>query len=358
MYEICEKCDGNQYVDIYRNFTSSENSEIKFPFNTRILIPFLASIVNFNNPILSFHAANILFTIISISIIYALWVKLKLNYIVIFIGLFWMMFHWIGIIRHNIFDPLNVDTPLYLFGVLLLLIAISKKWQWLPLLTVIAMSQKESFLAYLLVLLIYCFLHNRFYEKYFNLKYIVISVITAFGTKLTLTYMFPYEGQSLNSFIAVLYYIKDILANPEQIVVWIVAIFTSFGALILLALQSKIYRENKPEYNILFVLMLLSLALSIIAGGDFTRISFLGFPFIMTWILKRISEKSILEITISVILSIPLMRLFTNIPQPNYSPVFHPWFPEFSNFETVSIWGLYLIFCWLILQNIRKFINS
>lgn len=355
-YNQCLKCDGNSYLSIY-DFFNEQQSEyaIKFPFNGRLFVPFLASILPFSSKLLNFHLLNVFFIIISITAIYILWSDLKIGRTLKFIGLFWLIFHWIGIIRHQIFDVANVDTPLYFFHTLLLLIVYRKKYNWLPILAIIATSQKESFPVYLIVLLLFTYAYNRFYEQYFHLKPIVISLILAFATKIIINFYFPPIEQGINSFIAVLFYIKQIFINPESLVVWVVAVFTSYGAFLLLAFIIKSEEKIKPEHQLLFLFAMLSIVLSIIAGGDFTRISFLGFPFVMTWILIRIKTTSVFNILIAFTISVPLLRILSPIPEPDYINNFHPWFIEFSSNETVLFWSIYMIISYLLLHRIIKY---
>ena len=358
-YEKCVKCDGNEYSTIYNYFDNkTDKYNVTFPFNTRVLIPYLATLIGFEKTILNFHFINFCFCIISIVMIYLLWSKLKIPITLIHIGLFWLVFHWTGIIRLNVFDPITVDLPLYTFHASLVYIIFSKKYNWLSLLTLIAITQKESFTVYIGLLFIYALIHNKFYENYFPLKPIIAALIISIITKIVLTYFYPSSANHPGSIIAVLFYIKQIFIYPLSIIRWVIAIFIAYGVFILLSIQNlKQTIKISPELNILTILTVVSLMLGIVAGGDFTRIIFLGFPFVMTWILILLKNKSILLSLLSLFLSIPIIRLFEIIPEPIYTSNQHEWYPEFAKMEIVLMWGLYMIVCYWIISKTSKLLQ-
>jgi len=359
-YDQCLKCDGKHYLKAYHYFNGDdEKYEVIFPINNRVFVPYLAALVGFEEPISNFLTINFLYTILSVVFIFILWRQLKIPSVLMNIGLFWLIFHWVGIIRLNVLDPITVDLPLYLFHAILVYIVYRNKYFLLPILSIIATSQKESFIVYILILLIYGLIHNRIYEKHFPIKLISLSLVLAFMTKAIIVYFFPPVNEDINSFIAVLFYVKQILLHPFSLVRWVVAIFTSFGALFLLSLQNaKRAYKFSPEFNMLSVLTLVSLALGIIAGGDFTRIVFLGFPFIMTWMLIVLKEKSKLVSGLAIVLSIPMMRLFNTIPIRPSGSLTHEWYMEIASTSTVLIWGLYMIVCYWILLRATNYLKG
>ena len=108
--------DANKYLKVY-NFFKGEKIlyEVPFPVNSRILVPWLASWLPFEDPTKCFLIINFIGIILSIITIYLLWTSLGVSQEFIFTGFFWLLVHWVGIIRLNIFDPITVDVYLYLF---------------------------------------------------------------------------------------------------------------------------------------------------------------------------------------------------------------------------------------------------
>ena len=154
-YSFSTLFDGSKYIKIYNFFAQTGDAyDVIFPLNARILVPYLSSLLPFDDPIKNFNALNLIFIILSILSVYILWKQLKISSGHIMTGFFWLLIHWVGIIRHNIFDPITVDVPLYLLQTLLLLIILKKQYLWLILLGPLATIQKESFPALLIVVLL------------------------------------------------------------------------------------------------------------------------------------------------------------------------------------------------------------
>ena len=86
------------------------------------------------------------------------------------------------------------------------------------------------------------------------------------------------------------------------------------------------------------------------------RISFLGFPFIMTWILLKLMDTKGFIFKAAFIAGIPLLKLFGIMPDPAVSgwDKFNNWFPEFANPVLVLLWLIYGILCLVMFRVIDK----
>ncbi|MES2732071.1 MAG: hypothetical protein V4714_09990 [Bacteroidota bacterium] len=106
------------------------------------------------------------------------------------------------------------------------------------------------------------------------------------------------------------------------------------------------------------MLLLFSLTyfgLGLLAGGDFTRIVFLGFPFIMTLILLSAKESAKKEVLLALILSIPVMRLEGTIPDIGTAQEkYYSWFPAFASVRVVLLWLLYALVVGIVQWWINK----
>lgn len=183
--------DGNQYLKI-RAFLAgnTESYQVSFPYNGRVLVPFLSLLVPVEDPIAAFEILNLLFTLASLGVIFLLWKDLRLSPLYRFAGFFWLVFHWTGIVRLNLFDPVTVDLPLYLFQALLVLIVLRKKFFWLLGLAPIATAQKESFLVLMMVLSAYGLFYRRELDKK-DLTYIGLALLLSLLVKVGLSRIFP-----------------------------------------------------------------------------------------------------------------------------------------------------------------------
>jgi hypothetical protein len=356
-YSACRLCDGNQYLQMYNYFAGNISSyEVGFPYYSRIFVPLLASLLPLNDAIQNFMLVNMIFSIASVSAIYFLWKKLDIPLYLNLIGLFWLLFHWTGLIRLNMLDPLTVDVPTYFIQTLFILIFINKKFKWLWLLAPVAVFQKESVNALIIILLVYSFFHNKMYEEKIPWMDILIALILSIGVKFFFTVFYPpMEATDKNAFSTVLINTFAIIQDPFKIIRWIVAAFTAFGGMLLLSLINVRRYIPGATMNFLSLMSLTYLALGIIAGGDMTRIIFLGFPFIMTWILIMLKEESLINIAVAFMLSISLIRISGVIPDPGKDfNIFASWYPEYSDMSVVAGWGLYMIFCFLVLYYLNK----
>jgi hypothetical protein len=359
-YATCKLCDGGQYAAMYSYFKGNASVySAAFPYYSRAMVPFLASLIPTEDIYLNFQIVNMLFSIAGVIAIYCLWKALDIPVYLILIGLFWLLFHWTGLIRLNAFDPLTVDVPTYLFQTLLLFIILSKRYNWLYLLGPLAVLQRESILILLLVLLIFAIISNYVFKTGEKLPVVmlVLAIILTVLTKYIYTRIYPaIDITEKSSVRLVLFYIKEVVFDPFKIIRWIVGVFMAYGVFLVLAS----IKVKKDVFSSSFMLILsfmsaIYLLLGIIAGGDSTRIVFLGFPFIMTWILIVLKEVNVKLTILALVLSVFLMKLVGTIPDPGKD--FHSyaqWYPEFATSGTVLIWGAYLIVCCLFLYFINR----
>lgn len=358
-YSFSHLFDGTQYLKAYRYFDHETAAyDVRFPMNTRILVPYMASRMPFPDPVHDFLAINLLFTILSVVALYFLWMALKIPSGHIMTGFFWLFIHWVGIIRHNIFDPVTVDVPVYFLQALLLILILNRKYLWLLLLGPVAILQKESFPALLIAILLASIYEAYMGKKPYRYAWLVgASIILSIAIKAVATHYFPPADPGKNSIIVVLFHIRETLLNPFRVVRWLVSVFTAYGPLLMLAIwtaiRSRTLLKGDPS---LILLGITYFFLSIFAGGDFTRIAFLGFPFIMTWILIQLKDVKGFMFKAAFIAGIPLLKLFGSLPDPAVTgwDKFNNWFPEYANPVIVLLWLIYGILCLAMFRIIEK----
>jgi hypothetical protein len=361
-YQGCKLCDGNQYLGMY-NYFEGINSEYiaKFPYYSRALVPFLASFFFENDPYSGFQFINLLFSILAVISLFFVWEKLQLPWYLSALGFFWLLFHWTGLIRLNAFDPITIDVPIYLVHALLILIFLSRKFNWLYILGPLAVIQKESIIVLLMVLLVYSYLYNRLYkEDKLPLLTIAIALGLSVLTKFIFTLVFPPSEPGYSSIRLVLFYIREVLIDPFRLVRWITGVLTAYGAILMVSLF-KIRRENIEDRNLSFLTIMsaISILLSILGGQDSTRIAFLGFPFVMTWILLLVRECDWRMIGAALFFSLPLMRIFEKIPDPGKDfSTFALWYPEFAPASLVTGLAGYFALVLLILVGLLILSNK
>lgn len=358
-YSFSSLFDGSKYIKVYDYFAqTTDEYNVIFPINTRILVPFLSSLLPFDDTIKNFNCLNIIFTLLSILSIYILWKHLRISSGHIMTGFFWLLIHWVGIIRQNIFDPITVDVPLYFFQTLLLIILLKRQYLWLVLLGPLATIQKESFPALLIVALIISLYEDyRGKSNYKNSMIIGLSLVMSIAAKIIVAYYFPPSDPGKNSIIVILFHMKETLVNPFRFIRWIVAVFTAYGPLLILAIWAGIKSRALLYGNRYIIFLSLTyLFLSHFAGGDMTRIAFLGFPFIMTWILIKLENTGGFIFKAAFVAGIPLLKILGTLSDPAVHgwDKFYNWFPGYANPIIILLWLAYLVLCLVMFRIIDR----
>lgn len=358
-HEFSPLFDANKYMKVYNYFEgTSEDYNVPFPIHSRILIPAIATLLPFEEPVHNFLLINYLFMILSITVIYFLWKMVGLSPGYIMTGFFWLLVHWVGILRLNIYDPVTVDVPLYFFQALFLILIYKNKYHLLILLGPVATLQKESFIGLLAVLfLVEFYRYFKYNHPLRNLITIGIGLFLSIIVKEIANNYFPPAQPGHSSLITVLFHARETLLNPFRFVRWIIGVFTAFGPLLLLSIWWKIKKRSFSISNLdLIVFSVAYAGFSLLGGGDFTRLAFLGFPFVMTWVLISLNDVRGFLFKMAFLMGLPLMRIFSTIPDPAVQGwiKFNNFYPEFANPVIVLLWLVYGIGCVITFQITHK----
>lgn len=347
-YAFAPEFDGNDYTLIYNYFAEpqQENYEVPFPFNGRVLVPWLASTLGSGDIIKDFQWINLVFTLLSVIMLFLLWRMLGFEPKWFWGGFFWLIFHWTGMVRLNAFDPITVDLPLYFFQTLFIWLLLKRRFWWLLLLGPIAVAQKESFIALLAMLCLYAFWHNhKTREGYYRVLPLLLALGLSLATKWSINLYFPPLEEGKGAIITLLYHARETLLHPFKLVRWLLAVFVAFGPAFFVA--CKHYSQTNRYDNTRNLLLLFStvyLSFGILAGGDITRIVFLGFPFIATWIMYELREMTTKKLWLVGLLSLPLMMIHTKIPNPAFQwGAWQNWYPEFAETSMLLTFAVYLL---------------
>ncbi len=369
-YSSCIKCDGKEYLHLYHYFLGKESfSTIRFPFYQRVLVPWLASIIPFDDPVACFRSINLFFTVVAVASLFYLWKKLSLPNYLIGIAFFWFLFHRLGIIREYESDPITVDLPVFFLQTVLMVIIWHRQWKWLWLLGPVATLQKESFLPLLLVLFIlfvsyhYIVGKEESYER--ERRDIFLAFIISLMVKITVDQLLPAVDDKRNSFYTLGINSILFLMEPLKLIRWVVALCMGYGCFLFLALLN-VKKNFKFDF---FQLTLLGFSFTyfffgLIAGGDTTRILMLGFPFIMTYCLLVIKNENRWLIGLSFLLYIPVMRLISNGRYPilwrhdKPAPEHYYWFINYAELDVVTPWAIYFLFCYIIIFYLSSWFNQ
>ncbi|MBO3700024.1 hypothetical protein [Roseivirga sp. E12] len=357
-YDFASEFDGNDYRNIYEYFTGMQSEfEVAFPFHQRILVPVLASLINSGDVLFDFQVVNLIFTLLSVWITFLLWRQLGFELKWFIAGFIWLLFHWTGLIRLNAFDPITVDVPLYFFQALFIWLLLKRKFIHLLWLAPIAAVQKESFIALLIVLMVYAWWHNlKTQEGFYDLPLIAASLVLSVVANSLVNGNLPPTEAGKGALITLGYHAKEAILNPFELVRWLAAMAMAFGPALFIAFgrYTRSFRYDNTR-NLLILFSLVYLAFGILAGGDMTRIIYLGFPFIATWIIYELREVRTKQLLIIGLFSLPLMMLFSNIPNPAFEwDAWQSWYPEFTESGIVLVVLSYVLVMAFILNRMMR----
>jgi len=354
--------DAHKYALLYHFFKgNAADFQVSFPFNSRILMPWLAAQLPFQDIKTAFIWLNGLFIVPTIGLLAFSWQKLHIRPLVIFVGIFWVLFHWKGIVRMYLPDPVTADVGSYFFQTIWLgLIGVFIKQsndlnhkndlRWIlsrfnyptiSLVVILGTLQKESFIAVVIASFIYVlFLPNRRFPFFFILLFSVSPI-----TYLSANYYFPAVSDDWrnNPFVSILRGIKRYAFEPTLFLKLPISWFLAYGTFWIVIIEKwnkdGWKKENTSHFSLLA--SLLWLFLSIFGGGDTTRILFNGMPFILTFLLLKLNQKPAWLSWYVFITSLPLMRLFSLEPDLGlYPQSTHHWCVECWQFS--ESWGYWM----------------
>jgi hypothetical protein len=327
-FENCSLCDAKEYKKFYDYFETGESQQIKYPFYTRPVAPFLASIIPGNNVTNAFHVINLIFILLSVLTINKLWDIMDIKSWLKWIGFGWLLTHWTGLIRYNLFDNVTIDVPLYFVQPLALILYFQRKFKWFYLLTPLALLQKESFLAIGLVfLVIHIWLEkgNWFVEG----RHLLYSLLIGILIQQVVLSLLPEQLDQRNSLMAILYHGKLAIDDPTRFIRWFAAFGSSFGVIpFIVAFKARSIKFQDQRLLTLFVLSTMYCSFGLLAGEDMTRILFLGFPFIMTISLLSFQNESKWMVLLAVLLSTISLHLYP-------FPVDNTWSVDYASLDFV-----------------------
>ncbi len=353
-----EKADANEYLKIFEYFRGERDwNNIRFGIHNRILIPYLAALLPWEHASHNFFIINTLFALLSLIALFYLLKQFEIENTYRFLILTFFSLHYVGPFRHNAINPINVDVAVYLFEILLLLLLHKRRYVYLIFLLPAAIATKEIFLALAVAILFINLIRRYFFNDY---KVILTPLYTMLFigilTKWFLNEIYPSASPGRNSIIVMLFHLREFIFHPDHLWRWLLSLFAAYGCFLFLLLKN--HRNILFKRNDILTLHLLSLsvlALSIVGGMDYTRLIFLGFPYIITSIFI-ISKPNRNLVWITFIMSLFITRFWMKLPviSKDLKP-YNYWMPEVANVEFLYIWTSIVLVALGIFFMLKKF---
>ncbi len=360
-HELNPLFDANQYQKAYQYFRGEiPNYTVNFPFSVRLFVPWLAAQLPWETMEDNFKVINLCFGLSWIP----LWIlggqKMRLDRYKIWIGWFWITFHWVGVLKANLSDPITVDVPIYTFQLLLLWIIFEKRWWLLLLLSPLATLQKESMLPILLVLTFYPGLRWLVEGKKTAFLSLLGAFLLSWASLKMATLYFPQANEGKNALINILNYTAGLFGHPDLFLRWIFSITLAYGGFLWAGIWNR--KKLRPIHlsrETLIPLVGIYAFFSLFAGGDFTRIAFLGSPFVMLFLLDAL-PLNFKQWTLLLLVSLPAMRLTGFLPDGGAQfDQWKTWYPEFAPWNWLGIYLAYtLLLAWISWQWFRVKSNN
>lgn len=336
-YELLDRrFDAHKYAESYRYFRGLTPDYLSsFPFNTRILSPWLAAHFPFHDLKMDFVGLNGLFVVLTVGLLTLIWQRLHLRLSVIGLGLFWLLFHWKGLVRMYLPDPVTADVGSYFWLTLLLFFGVveNKKWLFIVLVAALGTLQKESFIAVIGCMALWNGVNSFVFNQSKRPFFIALSaLLVALLAHSIASHFFPPPTSDWrnNSLVTLLRVAKRYLVEPELLARTPISWLLAFGTLWLSASPNKRFIslpwkeksvQNPPLLQgegdsggevsaYLQFQVVLWLFLSVFGGGDTSRILFNGMPFVLTFLLVRLNQQPTWVTGYVFLTSLPLMRLY------------------------------------------------
>ncbi len=340
--------DANEYLKIYNHFKNHVTDySIRHGIHQRIAIPFIAAMLPGHDAMRSFFLVNTFFAVLTLPLFYFFLNYFKVSKEYILPVILYFSLHWAGPFRQNAIDPINVDMPVYLFEMILVLLLIQRKYIWLVLLIPFAVAVKELSLALLVVNLIYIlFLRLVMMDKSVSVAWAFGFLLTGFSTSLIINYYFPSSVSGITPLHVLAFHLRENILHPVYFMRWLLSLFAAMGAF--LFLSKPIFQNLKGESKNALALVFFSmsgLALSWLGGMDYTRLIFLGFPWIIT-VIVVFSKPTRLGFFVAFFVSLIITRFWMALPAigNDLSP-YNAWMPEYASSPWLIVWTFVAIAC-------------
>lgn len=322
-----------KYSEMARSFTNGEYGPIDFPFNLRIMAPWLASIFS-QDVAKGFIWLNGASALLFITFCFEISRLLALRNVEFWILVLWFFLHPLGFGFYSAI-PQSVDPLSYALIGLITLLFISEKRLLLWVAVSLALLAKESFSFIALIIvaaeLTYA-ISARDKRAIPALASICVAVLILFIYKieknLIQTYLFPQSQEwEITTFSTISWWLNEIWNDPKRLIVWIGAILCSTG-LFSIFLFLKKYTPKPPSKTRLDAYFTLGglgfIALGLLAGSDMSRIIFNGNLFIILAILisfrnQRLPINQLLiTFTFSILIALNYTKFFPSAFEYDY----------------------------------------
>jgi len=359
-FSVNEKADANEYLKIYEYFQGERDwQNVRFGIHNRIVIPFLASLFPWHDATFNFFILNTILAILSLVALYFLLLHYNVEQNHIFLILLFFSLQYVGPFRQNAAGPINVDMGVYLFEILFIWFFLKRKYLPLIIIIPVAIATKEIFLALTIVIFLFGLTWRLvFKNKSFSIPALSVMLLIGLITKWMLNESFPSASPERNSILVMAFHIREMILNPDHLWRWVLSLFAAYGGFLFLLVKKFRSRDFKTNDTLIIHILSLSvLALSVLGGMDYTRLIFLGFPYIIISIFL-LSNPEKYTVWIAFFISIILARFWIKMPVISMDlSLYNKWMPESANTNHLIIWTTMMIISFGVFYSLKKLLS-
>ncbi len=373
-YQLLDpRFDAHQYAKAYNFFKGyTDTYELSFPFNTRVLMPWLAAHLPFNDLKTDFIWLNGIFIVLTVALLTWVWLELNIRPFWIAIALFWILFHWKGLVRMYLPDPVTADVGGYFWLAVCLTLLLRREKTLMGYrngmlllypAAIMATLQKESFIAVIAITVVWALISSAGASKEGNFSYLIgantqsitmqlfLLFCVCIGVYYWVEFFFPPISSDWrnNALVSILRGMRRYVAHPELFLRLPVSWLLAYGPFWLALFSgrfvsfSPLQKNLTSDRSLLAFHFFLWLFLSIAGGGDTVRIVFNGMPFVLTFLLLKLNQQPNWTGWYVFLTSLPLMRLMELEPDLGRYPSAMPhWCVECWTWGESWPYGLYL----------------
>jgi len=274
-----------KYSEMAKQFISRDFKSIDYPFNLRVMAPWLASF-SAQNVTDGFIWINAISAIFFVFMCFGIARKLEFRNAEFFILILWFFLHPLGF-RFYTAIPASVDPLSYALLGLVTLLFLSEMRIALWVAISFALLAKESFIFIAAII----FVAELLYIALTRDKRSVIALASAFGAVVTIIlyryvkefFLTNYFNQSqeweITTISTITWWANEAWKEPERLLVWIGAFFCSAGLFPVFLSKNIFAVKNPTEARVVAFFFLGAIgyfALGLLAGSDMSRIIFNG----------------------------------------------------------------------------------
>ena len=356
------------YVALYDFFKYGIHGYTVPEHHTRILVPYLASLLPIDNIWISFKFVTVVFLNFAVMILCWTWKKLNVKNYLMGIGIIWMSFHQYGAVRYQNIYATDINISTYFFYAVLVYIIYTKRYWGLLFIAPFAVLQREVILFFILALLVFhfcSFIITKYMPGVFRVEqrhltrkvrnhqnaifFIICAIFLCFVALQLPSYINPQPYDMFGA--SILMIIDKFLTQPLSLYLIIIMFFINYCGLFLLGvLNIKKSFKNDDMFICMTIFVILNIISSMISPQY--RFQVFAYPFIMTLILLSINNMNFFTVTIGIILSLPFMGLSNN-------PIFYdPPHRYFGIVESPMVFvnaiGIYMIIVFIVLYLLKS----